>query len=170
MDRLVYDAGQRSLVEPGTPSTCPTALTLSLPCGSQENLPADRESHFFYEADRGTENTRRFKLKLRAHFHYIVKQKLHRQHYGIRNVRAVLIESTSSTWASQLRDAARDEVVSGRTPSPLFWFTTSELFTRTVPSQVARRPIPLYLAEPEFILSRIWASPAEDRFLSLLDK
>src|SRR3954447_18960964 len=42
------------------------------------NPPERQRSHFLCEADRGTENTTRFKLKLRAHFHYIVKQQRQR--------------------------------------------------------------------------------------------
>ena len=81
--------------------------------------------------------------------------------------RAVLIESTNMNWAHNLREAARHPIVSAK-PSPLFWFTTSEVFTKSV-TNGARRPQPLYLTEPEHIFKRIWASPAEDKFLNLAD-
>jgi hypothetical protein len=126
-------------------------------------------SHFMYEADRGTENTTRFKMKLRAHYHAIVKQQLQRTLpcYNVHSIRAVLVESTTSNWAHNLREAARHPVVSPR-PSSLFWFTTSELFTKLVTTGVPR-PQPLYLTEPEHIFKRIWASPAEEKFLNLAD-
>lgn len=69
-------------------------------------------------------------------------------------------------WAHNLREAAKAPLVSPR-PSPLFWFTTSELFTKLVPA--GTRTMPLYLQEPETIFKRIWATPAEDKFLNLTD-
>lgn len=41
-----------------------------------DNLPEQQRLHFLYEADRGSENTSRYKMKLRAHWHYIFKQQL----------------------------------------------------------------------------------------------
>lgn len=116
---------------------------------------------------RGTENTTRFKLKLPAHWHFIVKHNLPRQEpYNVHAIRAVLIESTEKNWASVLRDAARHPVVSSK-PSPLFWFTTSELFfsppTATTPAK------PLYIEQSEIVFKRIWATPVEDKFLNLDD-
>ena len=50
------------------------------------------EAHFFYEADRKTTtDTKRVSKKLRAHFHYVVKNKQHREHYGVESIRAVLV-------------------------------------------------------------------------------
>jgi hypothetical protein len=127
-----------------------------------------KQAHFLYEADRGTENTTRFKLKLRAHHHFIVRQNLHRtiSPYNVHSIRAVLTESTDSNWASQLREAAKHPVIAPR-PSPLFWFTTSEMFfskaTATEPSK------PLFLEKPEMIFKRIWASPVDDTLLNLAD-
>ena len=130
--------------------------------------PAGKErAHFFYEADRGTENTSRFKLKLRAHWHYVVKQNLQRTApYNVHAIRAVLTESTTSNWAQTLREAARHPVVSPK-PSPLFWFTTSELFTKPVPA--AGRSLPLYLEQPETVFTRIWANPSEEKLFNLAD-
>ena len=130
-----------------------------------------QRSHFMYEADRGTENTTRFKLKLRAHYHYIVNQ--HRQKnapYNVHALRAVLIESTGMQWAQNLREAARENVVSPN-PSNLFWFTTSEVFTQpqTVTQAGRQRQVPLYLEQPEKVFKPIWATPVENKFLSLLD-
>jgi hypothetical protein len=125
-------------------------------------------SHFLYEADRGTENTTRFKMKLRAHFHYIVKQQRQRTDpcYNVRGIRAVLTETTGMQWAHNLREAARRRVVSPK-PSPLFWFTTSEILTK--PEVHDGRQVPRYLMAPEAVFERIWANPVEDKFLNLLE-
>lgn len=69
--------------------------------------------------------------------------------------------------AGLLHIMARHPVVSQR-PSPLFWFTTSELlFSRpTTPGDAAK---PLYLDQPELVFKRIWASPTDDRLLNVAD-
>lgn len=130
-----------------------------------------QRSHFLYEADRETENTTRYKMKLRAHYHFVVKQNRHRTApYNVHSIRAVLTESTSSQWAHNLREAAKENVVSPK-PSPLFWFTTSELLTKpqTITTTGRPRQVPLYLLQPEAVFKRIWASPADDKLLNLAD-
>jgi hypothetical protein len=123
-----------------------------------------QEVRFFYEADRKHTSTRKHNRKLRAHFHYIVKQRKHQEHYGVSRIRAVLIETISSSWAEELRQAANHFAVSGPKPSPLFWFTTSELFTKQVERNEGNRSrqVPLYLTRPEIIFESIWATPADD--------
>ena len=131
--------------------------------------PEDKQrSHFFYEADRGTENTTRFKMKLRAHFHFIVKQQRQRSTpvYSVPAIRAVLTETTAMQWAHNLRESAKHPIVSPK-PSPLFWFTTSELLTKPMPA--GERSEPLYLNQPETVFTRIWADPVQDKFLNLAD-
>jgi hypothetical protein len=49
-------------------------FTLSFP-----NLDAKEPLHFFYEADRHRTNTHKYNKKLRAHFHFVVKQKRHQR-------------------------------------------------------------------------------------------
>jgi hypothetical protein len=112
------------------------------------NPPGKERSQFFYEADCGTENTTRYKLKLRAHWHFIVKQNRQRTpgRYNVHGIRAVLTESTTNQWAHNLRQAAKEPIVSPR-PSTLFWFTTSELLTK--PTAAGKRTEPLYLQQPE---------------------
>jgi hypothetical protein len=107
-------------------------------------------------------------MKLRAHWHFIVKQNLQRTTacYNVHSIRAVLTESTTSQWAHNLREAARHPIVSPK-PSPLFWFTTSELLTKPVPA--GNRTVPLYLVQPETIFKRIWANPTEEKFFNLAD-
>jgi hypothetical protein len=128
-------------------------------------------AHFFYEADRKHTSTRKHNRKLRAHFHYIVKQRQHEDDYGIKRVRAVLIETTDMYWADDLRAAAGNPTVSGAKPSPLFWFTTSELFTR--PQEIEEngrsRTVALHLLKPEVVFKKVWASPVNDTLYSLLD-
>lgn len=130
-----------------------------------------QEASYFYEADRKHTSTKKHNRKLRAHFHYIVKQRRHQEHYGVSRIRAVLIETISSSWAKELRQAANHYTVSGPKPSPLFWFTTSELFNRPVEITEGKRSrqVPLHLKRPEIALERIWAAPVDDILHSLFD-
>lgn len=127
--------------------------------------------HFFYEADRKRTVTKKHNKKLRAHFHYIVKQRRHQEHYSVKRIRAVLIETISASWADELRQAATHQTVSGPAPSMLFWFTTSELFTKEkeIPQAGRNRKVPMYLIKPEIIFECIWATPVDDTLYSLLD-
>jgi hypothetical protein len=136
------------------------------------NFPTDsgREPlHFFYEADRHRTNTHKYNKKLRAHFHFVVKQKRHQQVYGIKRVRAVLTETIDDEWAEALRQAANHVTVSGSKPSPLFWFTTSRLFVEEAQTAGQARALPTYLQQPDIAFRKIWASPVDDRFHSLID-
>ena len=127
--------------------------------------------NYFYEADRKNTSTTKHNRKLRAHFHYIVKQRLHQLKYGIERVRAVLIETLDDDWAEQLRTAAEHPGVSGNKPSSLFWFTTSRLFTEQVEVREGNRTklLPKFLLNPEIIFQRIWAPPAQQQLYSLFD-
>jgi hypothetical protein len=137
-----------------------------------KDAPAgDQFRNYFYEADRKNTSTTKHNRKLRAHFHYIVKQRLHQLRYGIDRVRAVLIETLDDDWAEQLRQAAEHPGVSGNKPSPLFWFTTSRLFTEQVELREGNRTkiLPKFLLSPEIIFQRIWAQPAQQQLYSLFD-
>jgi len=123
-----------------------------------------KDLHFLYEADRHRTNAQKYNRKLRAHFHFVVKQKLYKDIYGIDRVRAVLTETLDDEWAEYLRSAADHPVVSGNKPSPLFWFTTSRLFTQADESKK-----PTYLMKPEIIFKSIWATPVDDTLHSLID-
>jgi hypothetical protein len=127
--------------------------------------------NYFYEADRKHTSTTKHNRKLRAHFQYIVKQRLHQLRYGIERVRAVLIETLDDSWADTLRAAAADPSVSGVKPSPLFWFTTSRLFNEPVEVGEGSRmkKLPKYLLHPEIIFQPIWAAPADQTLFSLFD-
>jgi hypothetical protein len=140
-------------------------FTLSFPNDAREPL------HFFYEADRHRTNTHKYNKKLRAHFHFVVKQKLHQKVYGVNRIRAVLTETVDDDWAEALRHAANHATVSGAKPSPLFWFTTSRLFMEVVPlgESGRTRPLPNYLHQPDIVFRKIWASPVDDTLHSLID-
>jgi hypothetical protein len=140
--------------------------------------PAEREfMHFFYEADRKTTtNTIRRKKKLRAHFHYVVREGLHRQHYGVDRIRAVLIETLDQPWAELLRQEAAEWVVSRGRPTRLFWFLPSDILLKPEPVEGSHpATLPRYLARPDTIFRRLWATPLTDwdqpepEFFSLLD-
>ncbi len=125
----------------------------------------DRAQYFFYEADRKNTSIKKFNKKLRAHFHYVVKQKKHVADYGVKRIRAVLLESVESHWTNELRLHARHPIVAGKKPSPLFWFTTSDIiFERktTVKIKGAEKEIPVYLEKPELVFGLIWATPIDD--------
>lgn len=137
-------------------------FTLNFP-----NDPGREPLNFFYEADRHRTNTHKYNKKLRAHFHFVVKQKKHQQIYGIKRVRAVLTETIDDEWAEALRQAANHVTVSGSKPSPLFWFTTSRLFVQE--SIAGTRASPIYLQQPDIVFRKIWATPVDDTFHSLID-
>ncbi len=139
---------------------------------------ADREEktqYFFYEADRKNTSIKKFNKKLRAHFHYVVKQKKHVAEYGVKRIRAVLVESIQDHWTNQLRLQARHPVVAGKKPSPLFWFTTSDLVFEqktTVRIKGVDKEISVFLEKPELVFGKIWATPLDDEqpdFQSLID-
>lgn len=142
---------------------------------------ADREGeeqtqYYFYEADRKTTSIKKMQKKLRAHFHYVVKQKKHAADYGVKRIRAVLVESIEDGWANSLRTSARHPVVSGAKPSPLFWFTTADvIFERKVKTKIkgVEKEIPIFLEKPELVFGKIWATPPdgdeEIQFQSLID-
>jgi hypothetical protein len=137
-----------------------------------KNAPQGQQiANFFYEADRKHTSVKKHNRKLRAHFHYIVKQRRHEEDYGIKRVRAVLIETINDDWADTLRRGAAHPVVSGNKPSPLFWFTTSRFFITPVESTAngRKRQVPFYLERPEIVFKKIWASPVDDTLYSLLD-
>ncbi len=134
-----------------------------------------RAQYFFYEADRKTTSVKKMHKKLRAHFHYVVKQKLHSDHYGVKRIRAVLIKSTEESWTNTLRKSARHPIVSGAKPSPLFWFTPSAVFEQPVRRKIkgVEKDIPIYLEKPELVFAKIWATPMdgdeEIKLQSLID-
>ena len=130
----------------------------------------DQTVCYFYEADRRTTSIKKMQKKLRAHFHYIVKQKKHVEDYGVKRIRAVLVESTDDDWTNNLRISARHPIVSGK-PSPLFWFTPSDLaFEKLIAVKIksAEKQIPIFLEKPELVFGKIWATPVDNDEQSVL--
>jgi len=103
--------------------------------------------------------------KLRAYYQFIAQRK-HEKAYGIKRVRAILIETLDTSWAEELRQAAAQVC-----PLPLFWFTASEIFTRKKEVQDGNRPrkLPVFLFRPGIILDKVWVSAVGDRLQSLFD-
>ncbi len=137
--------------------------------------PADKAyEHFFYERERKTTTDRkRIVKKLRAHFQYIVKQRLHKTDYGIDSIRAVLVETPDPAWAQRLQESSAHPLVSGAQPSPLFWFTASTHFLTPTNDKSAvgrnHRPVPRYLMDASAIFAPLWTTAVDSSFHSLLD-
>src|SRR5262249_1259438 len=66
-----------------------------------------RQSHFCYEADRGTMPMADIMKKLRAYYHFIKRQAKHREAFGLHPIRAVLIETTSEARARKIMELAQ---------------------------------------------------------------
>ena len=91
------------------PNRCPTGRMPSSPCTFPASRRGQQRSHFFYEADRGTENTTRFRMKLRAHYHFVVKQNRQRS-------RGAVTTSTPSGPCSPKARAANGPRIYARRP------------------------------------------------------
>jgi hypothetical protein len=133
--------------------------------------------HYLYEADRKTSSSMRLFKKLRGHFLFLVRYKGQLEAYGIKRIRAVLIETLDTQWAEVLRQAARHPIVSGNKASGLFWFTSSEFFAKQITKETAgtakrMRLVPYFLENPLVMFKKLWLTPLSevgDRPLSLLD-
>lgn len=113
-------------------------------------LEGQQRSNFFYEADRGTCNCTRFKAKLTAYLSFFLDGQYARK-YQARKVRAVLVETTSPGWLTQLRQTAGALAQEQPLAGPLFWFSTSGLIRE------------------KGIFSSHWQSAADERERSVLD-
>lgn len=133
--------------------------------------------HYLYEADRKTSSTTRLIKKFRSHFLFVVRHKRHLEAYGIKRIRAVLVETLDTEWAEVLRQAASHPIVSGHKASGLFWFTSSGFFARLIPQQPEGagkriRQVPYFLENPMVIFNKLWLTPLSDvgdAPLSILD-
>lgn len=86
------------------------------------------------------------------------------------------IVAVNKQHLDQLRLHSKHPIVSGKKPSPLFWFTTSDfLFEKktTVKLNGVEKQIPQFLVKPELVFERIWATAESDEdqpsLLSLID-
>jgi len=103
-------------------------LTLRLP-----NAPEGQQrANFFYEADRDTSTLPRFKLKLEAYLHFL-KQGLHTGAFGIKRVRAVLVETITDERTEQCKAVASELAAKEPLARLLFWFSTANADTRERP-------------------------------------
>jgi hypothetical protein len=85
------------------------------------NAPEGQQrSNFLYEADRGTCNLNRIRQKLESYLLFFLEGR-HVEHYHMRKVRAVLIETISERRVEELRSIAAS--LSAMTPlaGALFW-------------------------------------------------
>jgi hypothetical protein len=118
-----------------------------------------RQSHFCYEADRGTMPPADMLKKLRAYHHFIKRQQKHKEAFGVHPIRAVLIETTDETRARKLMELAQDAAVLGEGKrTALFWFVISPLFTRPAEASGTKLP-PSYLDQPGVVVDKLWALP-----------
>jgi hypothetical protein len=128
------------------------------------NAPEESKfGHFFYEADRKRSSSTRFIKKMKSYFEFLV-QRQHETKYGIKRVRAILVETADSAWAEVLRDAALEADVDAKSV-PLFWFTTSEIFTHQ--SSKSKNALPRYLRDPGVVLEPIWLSTTSDELFGI---
>lgn len=112
--------------------------------------------HFVYEADRGTMTVTDMLRKLRAYYHFIKRQQLHRSAFGVHPIRAVVLETTTEERAVRLMRLVNHPLVGGPDKRVgLFWFTISPLFSRRAPGDQH----PSYLNDPAIIYRDVWRLP-----------
>ena len=112
--------------------------------------PENELTHFFYEADRGTMVVGDMLKKFRGYYHFIKKQQLHKEAFGVHPIRGVLVETTDEARGKRLMDLATHPLVCGNAKrTGLFWFTISPLLLEGK----------AFLDHPEIIFNRIWALP-----------
>jgi hypothetical protein len=116
-----------------------------------------RQSHFCYEADRGSMPMADMLKKLRAYHHFIKRLQKHKEAFGVHPIRAVLIETTDESRARKLMELVQQTAVIGEgRHSGLFWFCISPLLSARADGGAS---IPRYLADTGLILGRLWALP-----------
>ena len=129
---------------------------------SPDNPEGKRWSYFLYEADRGTSALSRMRDKLSAHFEFVLQGK-HQAAYGIKRLRAILIEAPSVERAERLREIAHSIC----NTDELFWFTSSEIFLKNISE--GNRVSATFLKTPEIIFAPIWVSQIGDNLRALRD-
>ena len=118
------------------------------------DAPAGQQrSNFLYEADRNTSNATRMKQKLEAHLYFLIQAR-HVDAFGIKKVRAVIVETITDERVAQCKEIAADLAKETPLAALLFWFTTSAKLTGK---------------DANFSFSPVWESAADERARSLLD-
>jgi hypothetical protein len=120
-------------------------------------------ANFFYEADRKTTSVPKMLTKFRGHLEFI-RQGKHQDRYNIRRVQAVLVETIDTKWAQELRRATAQLC-----SLPLFWFTASNTFTIAQSSASNDSERPVFQAQPDIVLKRIWSGPSDTGRLSIAE-
>ena len=95
-------------------------FTLRFPFAAE----GQQNSNFFYEADRGTTNLTRFRLKLEAYLEYLRQGQ--QKALGIKRARAVLVETIDSDRAKQCMEVAASVTGSEQYAAAQFWFSTQQ--------------------------------------------
>jgi hypothetical protein len=99
-------------------------FTLTFP-----NTPTKKDTSYLYEAERQTNSAPKLNKKLRGHFHFIARQgRSELPPYNVKSIKAVLVETTSLTWANHIYQEAHSKVASPN-KSKMFWFTCLEKIT-----------------------------------------
>ena len=94
--------------------------------------------------------------KFRAYYHFIKRQQLHKDAFGVHPMRAVLVETTDEARARKLMETAQHPAVIGSGKrTALFWFVISPLFTDTARDN----PLPSYLTRADIVVDLVWALP-----------
>lgn len=112
--------------------------------------PGQQRARFFYEADRGTTSTTRFKLKLQAYLSFFMSGQ-YREKYGAEKVRSVLVETSTEAREKELMTLAAELAAMEPLAGMLFWFADS----------AALRAASGFAA--------VWSTPADAHVRSLLD-
>jgi len=108
--------------------------------------------YFFLEADQSTMTNERFLKKMRAYWHWGIKEKRHTKKFGIKAFRVLTVTKTEQR-KENLRGITK-KADNRRTGSPMFWFTSEKNYT---------------IQKPESILESIWQTPKDDSYHSLLE-
>ena len=131
---------------PHRPDAFFTLRVSSAPEGQQR-------SNFFFEADRNSTNLTRMRTKLESHLSFLMARK-HTERYGIRRVRAVLIQSTDQNRTANLKNLAGLVAAEQPLAAVLFWFSTANI--ESSQSRIS-------------VSSPIWATTGDEKLRSLLD-
>jgi len=108
--------------------------------------------YFFLEADQSTMTNERFLKKMRAYWHWGIKEKRHIKKFSITAFRVLTITKTEQR-KENLRKITK-KADESQTGSPMFWFTSEKNYA---------------MQNPETILGPIWQTPKDDSFHSILE-
>jgi len=111
------------------------------------------EMYFFSEADQGTMTNTRFLKKMKAYWHWGMKEKGHTKRFGIKTFRVLTITKTEQR-KNNLRQITK-QADNRKTGSLMFWFTSEENYS---------------IQKPESILKPIWQTPKDHKWHFILEE